>query len=207
MCVGRISTGTQGNRIYSINGKSTTLSANGGGLGANTGLYAEPVDVDIAVSDMPLKQKDIIHEVIGNTVFVKGKQYPIKLKDGHYKIRRLSVDECKRLQTIPQEYRMPCSNAQNYKMLGNGWTCAVISHILSFIPNIKNEDVEVLSMYDGMSCAQIALNAIGANVVKYYATEIDKYAIQTCMANFPDTIQLGDAFQAREKYFIRRLRT
>jgi len=53
-------------------------------------------------------------------------------------------------------------------------------------------------MYDGMSCGRIALNKLGANVEKYYATEIDKYAIQTTLHNFPDTIQLGDAFQVRE---------
>ncbi len=52
-------------------------------------------------------------------------------------------------------------------------------------------------MYDGQSCGQIALKELGANVVRYYATEIDKYAIQTTQANFPDTIQLGDAFQVR----------
>jgi DNA (cytosine-5)-methyltransferase 3A len=54
-------------------------------------------------------------------------------------------------------------------------------------------------MYDGMSCGQIALKEMGCNVVKYYATEIDKYAIQTTQHNFPNTIQLGDAFQVREK--------
>lgn len=95
---------------------------------------------------------------------------------------------------------MPCSDTQNYKMLGNGWTIEVIKHILSHIPEIaRGELIEVLSMYDGMSCGQIALKELGANVVRYYATEIDKYAIQTTQANFPDTIQLGDAFQVREE--------
>lgn len=59
--------------------------------------------------------------------------------------------------------------------------------------------VEVLSMYDGMSCGQIALREIGANIVKYGATEIDKFCIQTTQTNFPDTIQLGDAFNVREQ--------
>lgn len=107
------------------------------------------------------------------------------------------VAECRRLQTIPGWYKMPCSPTQNYKLLGNGWTIEVIKHILSHIPNITTEPIEVLSMYDGMSCGRIALKEIGANVVRYYATEIDKYAIQTTQANFPDTIQLGDAFQVR----------
>lgn len=58
--------------------------------------------------------------------------------------------------------------------------------------------VEVLSMYDGMSCGHIALDKLGADVTRYYATEIDKYAIQTTQANYLRTVQLGDAFQVRE---------
>ena len=42
------------------------------------------------------------------------------------------------------------------------------------------------------------MNKLGANVETYYATEIDKYAIQTTLHNFSDTIQLGNAFQVRE---------
>ena len=49
----------------------------------------------------------------------------------------------------------------------------------------------VLSLFDGMSCGQIALNRAGISYDKYYACEIDKYAIQVTMANYPDTIQLG----------------
>jgi len=139
-----------------------------------------------------------IYEVRNGLITIKGKQYPIKLIDGYYIIRKLTVTECKRLQTVPGWYQMPCSASQNYKMLGNGWTVEVIKHILSHIPNIQNEEIQVLSMYDGMSCGQIVFKELGCNVVNYYATEIDKYAIQTTMANFPDTIQLGDAFQVRE---------
>lgn len=141
----------------------------------------------------------MVYEVKDGKITIKGKEYPIKLPDGFYIIRKLTVAECRRLQTIPDWYKMPCSDTQNYKMLGNGWTIEVIKHILSHIPNITKEPIEVLSMYDGMSCGQIALKELGANVVKYYATEIDKYAIQTTQANFPDTIQLGDAFQVRDE--------
>lgn len=59
------------------------------------------------------------------------------------------------------------------------------------------EPVEVISMYDGMSCGHIALDKLGAEITAYYATEIDKYAIQTTQHNYPDTVQLGDAFQVR----------
>jgi len=50
----------------------------------------------------------------------------------------------------------------------------------------------VLSLFDGMSCGQIALKQLGVNVLKYYASEIDKHAIAQTQLNFPDTIQLGD---------------
>ena len=57
----------------------------------------------------------------------------------------------------------------------------------------------MMSMYDGMSCGHIALDKLGARVNRYYATEIDKYAIQTTQTNYPETIQLGDAFQVRDE--------
>lgn len=85
-------------------------------------------------------------------------------------------------------------------MLGNGWTKDVISHILSFIPNIQNEEIDVLSLYDGMSCGKLALMDLGCekNINTYRAYEIDPYAIKTTQHNFPDTIQCGDAFKVRD---------
>lgn len=141
--------------------------------------------------------KQPIYEVIDGYITIKDKQYPIKLADGYYIIRKLTVKECMRLQTVPPWYEMPCSASQNYKMLGNSWTVEVIMHLLNHIPNIRNEEIEVLSMYDGMSAGQIALKQMGCNVVKYTASEIDKYAIQTTQHNFPNTKQLGDAFAIR----------
>lgn len=139
-----------------------------------------------------------VYQVKDGYITIKGKQYPIKLRDGCYIIRKLTVLECMRLQTVPETYIFPVSPTQAYKMLGNGWTVDVIAHIMSHFPGITTEPVEVLSMYDGMSCGHIALDKLGANVTRYYATEIDKYAIQTTLANYPDTVQLGDAFQVRE---------
>ena len=52
--------------------------------------------------------------------------------------------------------------------------------------------MKVLSLFDGMSCGQLALNRLGIKVDKYYASEIDKFAIQVTQANFPETIQVGD---------------
>ena len=140
-----------------------------------------------------------IYQVRDGRITVKGKEYPIKLRDGCYIIRKLTVAECKRLQTVPEEYVFPVSNSQAYKMLGNGWTVEVIAHIMSHFDGLTKEPVEVLSMYDGMSCGHIALDKLGVQpwLLRYYATEIDKYAIQTTQHNFPDTVQLGDAFQVR----------
>ena len=139
-----------------------------------------------------------IYEVRDGQITIKGQQYPIKLMDGYYIIRKLTVRECMRLQTVPESFVFPVSDTQAYKMLGNGWTVDVIAHILSYCPGITVEPLEVLSMYDGMSCGHLALNKLGATILRYYATEIDKYAIKTTQTNFPDTIQLGDAFQVRE---------
>ena len=52
--------------------------------------------------------------------------------------------------------------------------------------------MNVFSLFDGMSCGQIALKKLGIKVDNYYASEIDKYAIEVTQANFPNTIQLGD---------------
>ena len=194
---------SQSHRIYSTDGKSVSLQArpNGGGAdGAATGLYAVPVIPD-GKGQFVIKAaggKEIpVYEVRGGRITIKGKTYPIKLADGFYIIRKLTVTECKRLQTVPDTYAFPVSDTQAYKMLGNGWTVDVIAHIMSHFTGLTEEPVEVLSMYDGMSCGHIALDKLGAEITAYYATEIDKYAVQTTQHNYPDTVQLGDAFQVR----------
>jgi len=52
--------------------------------------------------------------------------------------------------------------------------------------------VNVLSLFDGMSCGMLALDRLGIKVDKYYASEIDKYAMQVSAANYPEIIQVGD---------------
>lgn len=128
---------SQAFRIYDINAKSVTLKASGGGAGGKTGLYAIPVEFE---GDIPIKAISYangktykVHEVKDGLITIKGKQYPIKLQDGYYIIRKLTVSECKRLQTVPKWYEFPVSDTQAYKMLGNGWTVDVISHILKCI--------------------------------------------------------------------------
>ena len=175
---------SQGNRIYSVDGKAVTQSAQGGGWGAKTGLYAVPVGTEVdadkntvakSIDDIvskkgylpemfnPYNRAEIttksptlstgsmvtsscavlivetadgkqtpIYKVRGGLITIKGKQYPIKLQDGYYIIRKLTVRECMRLQTVPEWYEFPVSDSQAYKMLGNGWTCEVIAHILKY---------------------------------------------------------------------------
>jgi len=210
---------SQSRRIYSTDGKSVSLQArpNGGGAdGATTGLYAVPAGMawrgreNGSAFEMRDDQKSNavaatghqsrlvieaadgkqmpVYEVRGGYITIKDKTYPIKLADGFYIIRKL---------TVPDTYAFPVSDTQAYKMLGNGWTVDVIAHIMSHFTGLTEEPVEVLSMYDGMSCGHIALDKLGAEITAYYATEIDKYAVQTTQHNYPDTMQLGDAFQVR----------
>ena len=114
-------------------------------------------------------------------------------------IRQLTVKECCRLQTMPDNYCDGASKANAYKALGNGWTAEVIIHILNGalkdVP--RNEEIVVLSMYDGIATGRYCLDKMGFTNVKYFAYEIDKYAKQIAMTNYPDIIQCGDAFDLR----------
>lgn len=58
--------------------------------------------------------------------------------------------------------------------------------------NIKTDFYSVLSVFDGMSCGQIALNRVGITYDNYFSSEIDKHAIKVTQANYSNTIQLGD---------------
>ena len=191
---------SQSRRIYSTDGKSVSLQArpNGGGAdGAATGLYAVPVIPD-GKGQFVIKAaggKEIpVYEVRGGRITIKGKTYPIKLADGFYIIRKLTVTECKRLQTVPDTYAFPVSDTQAYKMLGNGWTVDVIAHIMSHFTGLTEEPVEVLSMYDGMSCGHIALDKLGAEITTYYATEIDKIRRTDHTAQLPGHHATGRRF-------------
>ena len=159
ICLGYINNSdSQGNRIYSIDGKSCTLCANSGGGGGKTGLY-----------------------------LVNGK------------IRKLTISEAKRLQTIPDWVEFPVSNNQAYKQIGNGWTIEVIKNFLKNIPNLKEEEITVLSMYDGMGCGFITLKELGVNVKEYISVEIDKFCNKTLDLNFPERIGFLDAFNVRDE--------
>ncbi len=110
-------------RVYGVEGKSPTITAMSGG-------NVEP-KVFSNVDTVKSKTKTPIYEVKDGKITIKGRQYPIKLADGFYIIRKLTVNECKRLQTVPDDYDMSViSNTQAYRCLGNGWTVEVIAHLI-----------------------------------------------------------------------------
>lgn len=153
---GELST-SAGFRVYSTEAKGRYLCANGGGAGAKTGLYAIPYAIEYDDGGNPVKAinadgKEItIYEIKDGKITIKGKQYPIKLRDGFYIIRKLTVSECKRLQTVPEWYDFSCvSNSQAYKMLGNGWTCEVIAHLIRAC--ICPSDKKTVETEWGMQC-------------------------------------------------------
>lgn len=115
-----------GNRVHSIHGKSVTLKALGGGWGAKTGLYW-----------IPCITPDRVHKRQNGQRFKpsNAKFYTLTAQDRHGvlihgQIRKVTPLECERLQTVPDGYTAGVSDSQRYKMLGNGWTCDVIAHLL-----------------------------------------------------------------------------
>ncbi len=179
---------SQDQRAYFDTGKHPALMASS--TESKTGVLT---------SIMGAEKKPIqCYEVKNGLITIKDKQYPIKLADGYYIIRKLTVTECCRLQTLPDDYCKVVSASQGYKGLGNGWTAEVIIHILSHMNIPLDEEIIVLSMYDGIGTGRYCFDKMGYTNVKYHAYEIDKHAMQVAMSNYPDIIQHGDAFQVRE---------
>jgi DNA (cytosine-5)-methyltransferase 3A len=104
--VGSLNSGGQGDRIYSPEGKSVNLSANGGGRGAKTGLYA----VGCASKTYPIR-----------------KLTPIECE------RLMTVPDNFTAKGITEKGEVDISNTQRYKALGNGFSCEVVKHILKTI--------------------------------------------------------------------------
>lgn len=139
-------------------------------------------------------EKDKYHVVKDGIIETRYGRQEINLPDGYYIIRKLKPIECERLQTMPDGYTEGIPETQRYKCLGNGWTAEVIKFILNHLPEDKEEEIIVLSMFDGIGTGRYVLDKLGYKNVRYYAYEIDEYAIQVAMKNYPDIIQLGDAF-------------
>jgi DNA (cytosine-5)-methyltransferase 3A len=140
--IGSLNSGGQGDRVYSPNGKATTLSANGGGRGAKTGLYAVAQRGRNIVNG---KRKDILGAKTEQRIEIgqseKAHTITSVFKDSMIMensiIRKLTPIECLRLQSMPDDYfdkaiykGKPISNSQRYKMAGNAFNCKVVEHII-----------------------------------------------------------------------------
>lgn len=125
--IGDIGSTAQAHRVYSCYGKSVNLTANGGGQGGKTGLYFVPLPKEL---ENLVCDKGKIYNVTNNKITTKFGDYTVNLPDGLYIIRKLTVTECCRLQTMPDNYMKSVSATQGYKGLGNGWTAEVIIHQL-----------------------------------------------------------------------------
>ena len=154
-----------------------------------------------------------VYEVKDGLITIKDKQYPIKLADGYYIIRKLTVTECCRLQGMPDWWFLDndgnkiLSDTQSYKGLGNGWQLDTVKYILEHgLRNIpRNEELVVLSLYDGIATGRRILEELGFTNVKYYAYEIDKHCIKLTSYRYPDIIHCGDAFKVRNKGEIEKI--
>ena len=165
------------------------------------GLYMCPIDL----ADYTL-EKDAYHVVKDGKIETRYGVQEINLPDGAYVIRKLKPVECERLQTMPDGYTEGVADSQRYKALGNGWTAEVIKFILSHIDAEKDEPIVVLSMFDGIATGRYVLESLGYTNVTYYAYEIDEPAKTIALKNYPDIIQLGDAFNLhREDWELGKL--
>jgi len=131
--IGQIGKGGQGDRIYSPEGKSVNLSANGGGRGAKTGLYAIPVALRNRGNG---KKPEYNNTGKANAMTTVNTDSMVEENEV---IRKLTPVECERLQGVPDNYTEGVSNSQRYKVLGNAFNVDVIAHILSFIPKDNGE--------------------------------------------------------------------
>lgn len=122
--VGYFRKDSQANRVYFIHDKAITLCGDAGGGAAKMGQYL-----------FGCITPDRIEKRQNGQRFSEGKKfYTLTAQDKHgiliegY-IRKLTPVECERLQTLPDNYTQGVSDSQRYKMLGNGWTVDVLSHI------------------------------------------------------------------------------
>ena len=121
----------------------------------------------------------------------KGYEFTYNGKTYVAAIRRLTPTECDRLQGIPPWYDWSgVSDSQHYKMDGNGWQIDTIIHCWQYLPKF-DRPIRVWSLFDGLSCASIALRELGIPVEVFLSSEVDKHALRVERDNFPDMIQVG----------------
>lgn len=117
----------------------------------------------------------------------------------HGRARKLTPTEYERCMTLPDGYTAGVADGHRYKAIGNGWTADVIIHILSHaLDNVpRDEEIVVLSLYDGIATGRYCLDKMGFKNVTYYAYEIDPAPVKIAKKNYPDIIHLGNAFAVR----------
>lgn len=140
--VGYFRRDSQANRVYYVHDKAVTLCGDAGGGAAKMGQYLfgciTPDRVEKRQNDPRFSAGD--------------KFYTLTAQDKHgilvegY-IRKLTPLECERLQTVPEGYTSLASNAQRYRMLGNGWTVDVVAHIFKNIPDKNRQTVHYVVPY------------------------------------------------------------
>jgi DNA (cytosine-5)-methyltransferase 3A len=128
---------SQGNRVYSPEGKSVTLSANGGGLGAKTGLYKIGRDVGRRLGEdghrkdddksIPITRRIELREDEKTNTLTSVTKDNLVVGDI---IRKLTPIECERLQGLPDGYTEGIAMTHRYKCLGNAFNVDVVAHIL-----------------------------------------------------------------------------
>lgn len=161
--IGHYGNGGQAQRVYSVDGKSVNISANGGGAGANTGLYLvqrprgfnkggkyfdkAPTVTSKSYMDNCKVGMKLVGNVNPSGKGISGQVYSCEGKsptilvnkgEGHkiYTdeiVRKLTPIEVERLFGLPDDYTKGVSNTNRYKVLGNGFNADVIKHIVSFI--------------------------------------------------------------------------
>ena len=140
------------------------------------------------------------YKVYDGALYFEGNIYPCNFEDGKYFIRKLTINEQEALQTLPKDYTSGISYNQRSKAIGNGLTAEVVIHLLGLglkdVP--RDEELVVLSMYDGIATGRHCLDKLGFTNVKYMAYETDPNPIKIAMKNYPDIIQCGDAFDVRK---------
>ena len=146
-----------------------------------------------------------VYDLKGKSVAIKSKAGGGGAKTGLYLtingVKALSVSGVAKMQTMPSDYTKCVKDSIGISALGNGWTAEVIIHILNgaFRNVPKDTHIQVLSMYDGIGTGRYCLDKMGFTNVEYYASEIDKYAMQIAKSNYPDIRYIGDAYNVRNK--------
>ena len=144
--VGHIGNGdAQANRVYDTDGKSCTLSALGGGLGAKTGLYKIGRDMGRRLDENGKRQegnKDVpITRSIDLRTDDKSNTLTSVTKDNLVvgdRIRKLTPIECERLQGLPDKYTDGVAMTNRYKCLGNAFNVNVVAHIIRGVQKSEN---------------------------------------------------------------------